>query len=171
MHPRSWRELLRGDGDSETHKCTVQRGWRTVCAAGLRTDKDMGNFWAWFWLIAIWGAKEVLSPVGEKGSEQECSQSLWDRNLVNQNLFPSTLIVGSCLKAPWGQARVCLVTDWVQDGLIKFEWMWFFEVFWFSFVLSKLLHQTLFLLIYFVSSHGNVFLPIFWPLKFEHVLL
>ena len=73
--PRSWRrELLREDGDSETHKGTFQRGWRPVCAAGLTSDKDMGNFWAWFWFIAWWGAKEMLGLVGEQGSVQESSQ-------------------------------------------------------------------------------------------------
>ena len=45
---RSWRrELMQKDGDSETHKSTFQRGWRLLCAASLRTNKDMGNFWAW----------------------------------------------------------------------------------------------------------------------------
>ena len=29
---------------------------------------------------------------------------------VNKSLFPSTLIVGSCVKSPWGQAPVCSVT-------------------------------------------------------------
>ena len=42
--------------------------------ASLRTDKDMGNFWAWFCLVAFWGAREVLVLVGEESSEQECSQ-------------------------------------------------------------------------------------------------
>ena len=41
------------------------------CTAGLRRDEVMGNFWASFWLIAWWGAREVLGLVGEEGSEQE----------------------------------------------------------------------------------------------------
>ena len=27
-------QLLREDGDSETHKCTFQRGWRSLCVTG-----------------------------------------------------------------------------------------------------------------------------------------
>ena len=63
--------------------------------AGLRTDKEMGNFWAWFWLVAFWGAREVWGLVGEEGSEQECSQHPQGWTSVNKNLFPSTQIVGS----------------------------------------------------------------------------
>ncbi|KAM5290986.1 proline-rich protein 32 [Glossophaga mutica] len=48
----------RGDGD-------------LCCPPGLRTDKDMGNFWAWLWLIAFWGAREVPGFLGNQGSEQE----------------------------------------------------------------------------------------------------
>ena len=43
--------------------------------AGLRTDKETGNFWAWVWLIAFGGAREVLGVTGEEGSEQECLSS------------------------------------------------------------------------------------------------
>ena len=39
-----------------------------------RTDKEMGNFWLWFWLVIFWGAREVLDLEEDKGSEQECSQ-------------------------------------------------------------------------------------------------
>ena len=48
---------------------------------------------------------------GEDGSEQECSQPPWDWSPINKNLFPSTLIVGSGVKAPHGQALVCSVTE------------------------------------------------------------
>ena len=34
----------------------------------------MGNFWAWFWHAAFWGAREVLVLMVEKGCEKECSQ-------------------------------------------------------------------------------------------------
>ena len=63
------KELLRENGNSET-TAHCQRGWRTVCATGLRIDKDMGNFGAYFWLIAWWGVREVLLLIGE----QDCSQ-------------------------------------------------------------------------------------------------
>ena len=43
-NPRSWkRELLREDGDSETHKSTFQRGRSPACAVGLGTDKHIGE--------------------------------------------------------------------------------------------------------------------------------
>ena len=73
--------------------------------AGL-TDgqiKETGNFWAWFWLVASWEARKALGLVGEGGSEPECSQHPHPRqgwNPVNKILFPSTLIVGSYVKAP-----------------------------------------------------------------------
>ncbi|XP_036897243.1 proline-rich protein 32 [Sturnira hondurensis] len=51
----------RGDGD-------------LCCPAGLRKDKDVGNFWAWLWLIAFWGAREVLGTMGNQSSEQKCTQ-------------------------------------------------------------------------------------------------
>ena len=70
----------------------------------------MGNFWAWFWFVAFWGAREVLGLVGEEGSEQECSQRPQGWNPVNKSQFPSTHIVGSYVKAPGGQAPVCSVT-------------------------------------------------------------
>ena len=35
------------------------------CLHNLRTDKDMENYWAWFWLIAWWEAREVLGLRGE----------------------------------------------------------------------------------------------------------
>ena len=54
------------------------RGWRySARRASLRskrTDKEMGNFWVWFWFVIFWEAKEVLGLVGEKGWEQKCSQ-------------------------------------------------------------------------------------------------
>ena len=111
-YPRSWRrELLQEDGDFETHQCTFQREWKNVCAASLRTDKEMGNYWAWFWLVAWWGAREVLSLVGEQSSEQKCSQAPRGWNPVNKNLFPPMRIVASCIKNPRAQALVCLVTN------------------------------------------------------------
>ena len=95
-YPRSWRrELLPEDGDPGTHKWTFQRRWRSVCVADLRTDKDMGD------------AREVLR---QEGSEQECPQPSWGWNPINKNLFPSTLIVRSCVKVPYGWAPVCSVT-------------------------------------------------------------
>ena len=48
------------DGNSESHKRTFQRGWRSACTAGSKTDKEVGNFWAWFWLLGWWGARKVL---------------------------------------------------------------------------------------------------------------
>ena len=52
----------------------------------------------------------MLGLRGEEGSEQECSQVHQGWNFVNKNLFPSTLFVESCVKAPCGQGPVCLVT-------------------------------------------------------------
>ena len=74
---------------------------------GLKTDKDMGNFWAWFWHVAFWEATEALGLVGKEDFEQErflhhlhpLPQG-W--NPVNKKLFPLTLIVGSlCQGARW----------------------------------------------------------------------
>ena len=91
-------------------KCIFQRGQRSDCTVSLRTDKDMGNYWARFWLIDWWGAREVLGFVGEQSSEQESSQpSPSDWNLINKNLFPSILTVESCIKVPCASALVCLV--------------------------------------------------------------
>ena len=79
--------------------------------AGLRTDKEMGNFWAWFWLIAFWGTTKVLGLMGETGSKQESSQHPQGWNPVNKNLFPSTQTIGSRgFKEPSGQTPVCTVT-------------------------------------------------------------
>ena len=106
MDPRSWRrELQREDGNSETHKCTCQRGWRSICVTGWCTDKDVGNFGAWFWLVAFWEAREALGLVREKGSQLPRG---W--NPVNKNLFPSTLIVGSYVRTPGGQGPGCSAT-------------------------------------------------------------
>ena len=55
---------------TENHNCTFQREQRSVCMTVLRTDKEMGNFWAWFWLMAFWEVGEVLDLMGEKVSEQ-----------------------------------------------------------------------------------------------------
>ena len=57
---------------------------------GLRTDKEMGNFWAWCLLLVFWGTREVLGLVVEKGSEQECSQhpkvgTLWIKTCFLQH--------------------------------------------------------------------------------------
>ena len=39
-----------------------------VCMARLRTDKEMGNFWAWFWLVVFWREREVLGLMRERVS-------------------------------------------------------------------------------------------------------
>ena len=66
--PRSWRkELLWEDGNFETYKYTLQRRWKTVCAADLITDKEMGNYRAWFWLIAWRGSKGRAESCGRTG--------------------------------------------------------------------------------------------------------
>ena len=44
-----------------------------------------------FWLVAFWKTREVLGLMEKEGSKQKCSQHL---------LFPSTLTVGSYVKAP-----------------------------------------------------------------------
>ena len=44
----------------------------------------------------------MLGLTEEEGSEQECSQFPLGWKPVNKNLFPSTLIVGSCIKVPPG---------------------------------------------------------------------
>ena len=75
----------------------------------------MGSLWAWFWRVALGGAREVLRLVGEQGSEQECSQCPQGWNPVNKNPFLPTLTIGSCrLKAPGGWAPVCMVTPSTQ---------------------------------------------------------
>ena len=38
-------------------------------------DKNMGNYWVCFWLIAFQRAREVLELVGKEGSEHKCSES------------------------------------------------------------------------------------------------
>lgn len=44
------------DGDSGT----FQGAWRTVCTAGLNSDKEMGSFcFGDFWLIDFRGVREV----------------------------------------------------------------------------------------------------------------
>ena len=87
---------------------------------GLKTDKDMGNFWAWFWHVAFWEATEALGLVGKEDFEQErflhhlhpLPQG-W--NPVNKKLFPLTLIVGSFIKRhitePWFAQ---LLNDWTH---------------------------------------------------------
>ena len=99
---------------TETHKCTFQRGWTSVCVTGWWTDKDMGSFGAWFWLVTFWEVREVLDLIGEEGRLWAWVFSApqgW--NPVNKNLFPSILIVESCrFKAPCGQALVCLGILW-----------------------------------------------------------
>ena len=72
----------------------------TVGAAGLSTRKDAGNCGPWCWLIAFWGAREVLGLTGEQGSELNCSQAPQGWNIVNKDLFLLLLIVGSYTKAP-----------------------------------------------------------------------
>lgn len=59
-YPRCWRrELLQEDSNSETHKNTF-RGMEPLGTVGLRTYKDMGNFWVWFWFVDWRGARQVL---------------------------------------------------------------------------------------------------------------
>ena len=38
------------------------------------TDKDIGNFGGGLWLVAWWGAWEVLGLLGKEGSELRCSE-------------------------------------------------------------------------------------------------
>ena len=74
----------------------------------------MGNFWVWFWLIVFWGAREVQGSHGRTGLRAGVlSNSLlpppgW--NPINENLFLSKLIVGSCTKVPRDHTLVFLVT-------------------------------------------------------------
>ena len=56
-----------------------------------------------------WGTREVLSLLGKQCSEQELCQPPRGCNPVNKNLFPSTPIVGLCIKVPCAQAPVCSV--------------------------------------------------------------
>ena len=74
----------------------------------LRADKDMGNFWVWFWLVAFWGAREALGLVRKEGSEQECPRSPQDWNPVNKNPFPLMLIVGSYVKVAYSVTKTLL---------------------------------------------------------------
>ena len=78
--------------------------------ADLRTDEDMENFCAWFWLIAWWGAREVLPCSWDKRALAAVLSVPLRLESVSKNLFPSTLIGGSCIKAISGQALFCLVT-------------------------------------------------------------
>ena len=73
--------------------------------ADLRTDEDMENFCAWFWLIAWWGAREVLPCSWDKRALAAVLSVPLRFESVSKNLFPSTLIGGSCIKVPGGQAR------------------------------------------------------------------
>ena len=107
---RSRRDLLWEDDDSETHKFRFWVGRKTVGTAGLRRNKDMGNFWACFWLIAWWGSREVLGLVGEEGLEQGCTEPPQGWRIVNKDLFLPIPIFGSCTKGPRGWNPLCSVT-------------------------------------------------------------
>lgn len=73
--PRPWRgELLWEGRDSETHRCTFQREWKSIRVTDLRTNKKVRNFWARFWLVAFWRARAGLDLVEEQDSKQECSR-------------------------------------------------------------------------------------------------
>ena len=60
----------------------------------------------------------------EQSSEQECSQPPWGWNPVNKNLFPSTPILGSYVKAPCGQVLVCSVTWILSLAELKNSFLW-----------------------------------------------
>ena len=62
----------------------------------------------WFWLVAFWGAREVLGLVGEKGSEEVCFQPPNVETLLIKT--SSIRIVGSYIRVTGGQIPVCLVT-------------------------------------------------------------
>ena len=65
------------------------------------TDKDMGNFGGCFWLVAWWGAWEVLGLMGKESSGLRFSKLSQGWNIVNKDLFLPALIVGSYSKALW----------------------------------------------------------------------
>lgn len=69
----------------------------------------MGNFWTWFWLAVFWALREVLGFMGDKDSEQECSQHPQGWNPVHKNLFSSTQIFGSYIRALSSQNPVCTI--------------------------------------------------------------
>ena len=69
----------------------------------------MGNFWG-LWLIAWWGALEVLSLLEKEGSEHECSPSPQGWDIGNKDLLLPALIVGFYTRATCGWALVCSVT-------------------------------------------------------------
>ena len=65
----------------------------------------MGNYGAWLWLSLL-GSKGRAGSQEEQGSGHQCSQPLQGWNLVNKNLFLSTLMVGSHTKLPREWARL-----------------------------------------------------------------
>ena len=71
-YPRSWRrKLLWEDGDSETHKCTSQKGWVTVCTDSLRPDR-------------IWGASGHAFGLYCSGEPWKCWVS-WDNRAPSRS--------------------------------------------------------------------------------------
>ena len=97
----------------------------TVCTDDLRTDKDMGNFWVWFWLIAC-NKRQVLSLLGKQNSEQECSYHPQSWNAVSKTLFPSTPSVGSWTKIPHAWALVCSGKEDCFYFFLTFLNYWYF---------------------------------------------
>ena len=106
--PQTVRELLWGNGDSQTHKCTFQRGWTPICLTSWWTDKDMGNFWTWFWLIDFWEVREVLGLMGKVGSEQDALSPLQVGTLLVKTFSFST----NC----W---VICKGTRWPSPSLLS----------------------------------------------------
>ena len=74
-------------------------------------DKDMENFGGCFWLVAWWGAWEVLGAMGKEGSELRCPEPPQGWNVVNKGLLLPALIVGSFLQALCEWAPVSSVTE------------------------------------------------------------
>ena len=77
--PQILKERAAADGNSETHECAFQRGWRPVCAAGLRTDKIRGTI----------GLGVGLYPGGEQG---KCWVSWENRALSRSALSPTEVL-------------------------------------------------------------------------------
>ena len=124
--PQVPRELLPEGGDSETHTCTFQRGWRTVWGTSLRTGKEMGNFWAWFWLTIFFFSKRSSGSHGSEGlSEQERSQHQSPRlDPVSKNLFPSTQVIESCIRAPMAEAQFTVtIRELVCQTRLYMKWL------------------------------------------------
>ena len=96
VYPRFWRrELLQEDGHSETYKSTFQRGWRPVCTAGLRIDKDMGDSWHGFGYILV----------GSKGSSRSCGREGVRAGVLSAPLRFGTLYQTGLIKTCFLQHR------------------------------------------------------------------